>query len=165
MLAAVICSARTLIADRGYDSERFRDALATRDINPCIPSSKRPKLSLRYDKDLYRQRRRELCAIASRIGAANFLSAPSLSPPPSPCGSISEAEPGCSVLQCSGTPQVPSLEGRPVGQVLRGRVTTTTVRRAIQASEQKRKRLRGVTASAPPTSRNGATGASPRMPP
>lgn len=50
--------ARTLIADRGYDSDRFRDALARRGITPCIPSSKSRKCALPYDKDLYRQRHR-----------------------------------------------------------------------------------------------------------
>ena len=41
--------ARTLIADRGYDSRWFRDALTARGVEPCIPSSKSRKnaLSLR----------------------------------------------------------------------------------------------------------------------
>jgi len=30
--------ARTLIADRGYDSKTFREALQAKDIEPCIPS-------------------------------------------------------------------------------------------------------------------------------
>ena len=48
--------ARTLIADRGYDSAWFREALTAKGIAPCIPSSKSRKVPYPYDKDLYRQR-------------------------------------------------------------------------------------------------------------
>lgn len=48
--------ARCLIADRGYDSAWFRQALAFRGINPCIPSSRSRKRPFPYDKSLYRQR-------------------------------------------------------------------------------------------------------------
>lgn len=48
--------ARCLIADRGYDSAWFREALASRGINPCIPSSRNRKQPFPYDKSLYRQR-------------------------------------------------------------------------------------------------------------
>lgn len=48
--------ARTLIADRGYDSAWFREALTAKGITPCIPSSKSRKVSYPYDRDLYRQR-------------------------------------------------------------------------------------------------------------
>ncbi len=50
--------AATLIADRGYDSGWFRQALTARGIEPCIPSSKSRKLPFAYDKTLYRQRHR-----------------------------------------------------------------------------------------------------------
>jgi putative transposase len=50
--------ARELLADRGYDSNRFRTALAERGIQPCIPSTKSRKTPLPYDRDLYRQRHR-----------------------------------------------------------------------------------------------------------
>jgi len=50
--------AATLIADRGYDSRWFRQALTTRGIEPCIPSSKSRKVPFPYDKTLYRQRHR-----------------------------------------------------------------------------------------------------------
>jgi transposase len=50
--------ARELLADRGYDSNRFRAALAARGIEPCIPSTKSRKAPLPYDKLLYRQRHR-----------------------------------------------------------------------------------------------------------
>lgn len=50
--------ASTLIADRGYDSAWFREALAAKDIEPCIPPSKSRKVPFAYDKLLYRQRHR-----------------------------------------------------------------------------------------------------------
>lgn len=46
----------TLIADRGYDSTPFRQALAAKGIEPCIPSSRSRKIPYPYDKMLYRQR-------------------------------------------------------------------------------------------------------------
>ncbi len=46
----------TLIADRGYDSTPFRQALAAKGIEPCIPSSRSRKIPYPYDKLLYRQR-------------------------------------------------------------------------------------------------------------
>ncbi len=51
-------AARELIADRGYDSDRFRAALLGRGIEPCIPSARSRKRALPYDKALYRQRHR-----------------------------------------------------------------------------------------------------------
>ena len=48
--------AKTLIADRGDDSTPFRQALAAKGIEPCIPSSRSRKISYPYDKALYRQR-------------------------------------------------------------------------------------------------------------
>jgi transposase len=50
--------ASTLIADRGYDSRMFRDALAAKGIEPCIPSSKSRNVAYPYDKALYRERHR-----------------------------------------------------------------------------------------------------------
>jgi putative transposase len=50
--------AQELIADRGYDSNRFRAALLERGITPCIPSTRSRKVELPYDKILYRQRHR-----------------------------------------------------------------------------------------------------------
>ncbi len=46
----------TLIADRGYDSNWSREALAEKDITPCIPPAKSLKVPIAYDKALYRQR-------------------------------------------------------------------------------------------------------------
>ena len=48
--------AKVLLADRGYDSNWFRNALAKRDCKPCIPSSKSRKNPLPYDKALYKKR-------------------------------------------------------------------------------------------------------------
>jgi len=48
--------ADTLIADRGYDSNWFREALADREIEPCIPGRKNRKEPIEYDVDLYKQR-------------------------------------------------------------------------------------------------------------
>jgi transposase len=58
LLLARLPAARELIADRGYDSNRFRAALAERGIAPCIPSTRSRRTPLPYDADLYRQRHR-----------------------------------------------------------------------------------------------------------
>lgn len=50
--------ARELIADRGYDSNAFRAALAARGIAPCIPSKRNRKAPIPHDATLYRQRHR-----------------------------------------------------------------------------------------------------------
>jgi transposase len=50
--------ARELIADRGYDSRRFRAALAERGITACIPSTRSRKVPIPHDATLYRQRHR-----------------------------------------------------------------------------------------------------------
>ena len=48
--------ADTLIADKGYDSDRFRQALAERGIEPCIPGRSNRKTPVAYDAELYKQR-------------------------------------------------------------------------------------------------------------
>ncbi|TCM48701.1 IS4 family transposase [Rhizobium sp. PP-F2F-G48] len=48
--------ANVLIADRGYDSTWFRQALVTKGIEPCIPASRSRNIPYLYDKVLYRQR-------------------------------------------------------------------------------------------------------------
>jgi transposase len=50
--------AKQLLGDKGYDSNRFRQALTERGIEPCIPSSRSRKIPIPYDKTLYRQRHR-----------------------------------------------------------------------------------------------------------
>jgi transposase len=49
-------AASALIADRGYDSNWFSEALAKRGCESCIPSTKSRKIPLPYDKALYKQR-------------------------------------------------------------------------------------------------------------
>ena len=49
-------NAAVLIADKGYDSDRFRNALANLDITPCIPGRSNRKKAVDYDKDLYKLR-------------------------------------------------------------------------------------------------------------
>ncbi|MDR6284019.1 transposase [Methylopila jiangsuensis] len=48
--------ASALIADRGYDSNWFRQALADRGVEPCIPPTRSRKQPLDYDKALHRTR-------------------------------------------------------------------------------------------------------------
>jgi len=52
----VLPPAKTLIADRGYDSKIFREALQAKGIEPCIPSSRSRKVPYPYDKALYKKR-------------------------------------------------------------------------------------------------------------
>jgi len=51
-------AAHRLIADRGYDSDWFRDGLADRGIEPCIPSRKNRRRPIDYDTRRYKQRNR-----------------------------------------------------------------------------------------------------------
>lgn len=48
--------AKALIADRGYDSDWFRNELTARGIASCIPGRKHRKQAIDYDKALYKQR-------------------------------------------------------------------------------------------------------------
>jgi len=50
--------ARELLGDKGYDSNRLRQLLIGRGIEPCIPSSRSRKVPIPYNKTLYRQRHR-----------------------------------------------------------------------------------------------------------
>ena len=58
MVLEELPKASHLIADRGYDSAWFRQALADKGIEPCIPSSRSRKVPFPYHKDIYRQRHR-----------------------------------------------------------------------------------------------------------
>jgi len=49
---------KDLIGDKGYDSNRFREALAARGITPSIPSSRSRKVPISHRKRVYRQRHR-----------------------------------------------------------------------------------------------------------
>ena len=55
MLAA-LPRARELLADKGYDADWFRQALAERGITACIPSKSNRKIPIEHDRTLYRQR-------------------------------------------------------------------------------------------------------------
>jgi transposase len=48
--------ARTIIGDKGYDSDEYRAALKAKGITPCIPPRKGRILPADFDKNLYRQR-------------------------------------------------------------------------------------------------------------
>ena len=56
MIVDQLPEARHLIADRGYDSKWFRDALTEKRIKPCIPSRSNRKAPYKYNKTLYKQR-------------------------------------------------------------------------------------------------------------
>ena len=55
-LLSTLPKAGTLLADRGYDADWFRNALIARDIQPCIPSRKNRKVAIPHDKPLYKTR-------------------------------------------------------------------------------------------------------------
>ena len=48
--------AKTLIGDKGYDSDEFRDALKAKDIQPCIPPRKGRRHPADFCKARYKQR-------------------------------------------------------------------------------------------------------------
>jgi transposase len=48
--------ARQLLADKGYDADWFRRALAERGIMACIPSKANRKNPIEHDRKLYRHR-------------------------------------------------------------------------------------------------------------
>lgn len=50
--------AQTLIADKGYDSDEFRDALEAKGITPCIPPRSNRKEAIPFDAALYKTRAR-----------------------------------------------------------------------------------------------------------
>jgi transposase len=56
LLLDTLPPATALIADRGYDSNRFRKALIDKGIDPCIPPTKSRKQPIAYDATLYKQR-------------------------------------------------------------------------------------------------------------
>ena len=47
-----------MIADKGYDSRRWRRALSQRNITPCIAGRRRRKEPVVYDAELYKSRNR-----------------------------------------------------------------------------------------------------------
>ncbi|WP_370639762.1 IS5 family transposase [Asticcacaulis sp. AND118] len=56
LLLDTLPKAKTLLGDRGYDANWFRNALKGKGINPCIPSKRNRKVQIEHDKILYKQR-------------------------------------------------------------------------------------------------------------
>jgi len=56
MIFPVLPDANTLIGDKGYDSDAFREALSGRGITPCMPPRAKRRSPATYCKDLYKQR-------------------------------------------------------------------------------------------------------------
>jgi transposase len=56
--------AKELLANKSYDGDWFRDAVATRKIAACIPSKSNRKATIPHDAILYRQRHK----IENRFG-------------------------------------------------------------------------------------------------
>ena len=62
-------NAKQLLADKGYDADWFRAALANRGVAACIPSKSNRKLAIPHDAVLYKQRHKiENMFGASKIG-------------------------------------------------------------------------------------------------
>lgn len=57
-LVGSLPEAGTLLADRGYDADWFREALQGKGIAPCIPSRRGRKTPIPHDPNLYQQRHR-----------------------------------------------------------------------------------------------------------
>lgn len=49
-------AANTLIADKGYDSDEFREALAAKKIEACIPPKRNRIIQHAFDTHLYKAR-------------------------------------------------------------------------------------------------------------
>ena len=91
--------AGVLLADRGYDADWLRKALADREITACIPSRRGRKAAIPHDPVLYRQRHRIKNAFGRlkdwrRVATRLTTDAPSCScqPAPSPPSSCSGCE-------------------------------------------------------------------------
>ena len=77
-------SARVLIGGKGHNSDRFRQALAARGIEPCMPSCRGRKQRIPHDRKLYRQRHRIENMFGRLKGSRHCLGPPhrhALSPP------------------------------------------------------------------------------------
>ena len=69
-----------LLADRGCDADWLRDALADKDIKPCIPGRKSRDTAVKHDRRRYKRRHR----IEMMVGRLKRLAprAYPLRPPP-----------------------------------------------------------------------------------
>lgn len=55
-LVGMLPPASAMLADRAYDARWFRQALAKRGIEACIPPHRTRKIQHTYDRQLYKQR-------------------------------------------------------------------------------------------------------------
>lgn len=58
MLCESLPDVEWLLGDRGYNADCFGEALQDRGIRACIPSRKRRKTPVKYDKRRYKRRNR-----------------------------------------------------------------------------------------------------------
>ena len=56
LMIGALPPAKTMLGDRGYDADWFRNDLMKRGITPCIPSKTNRKVQIPHDKELYRKR-------------------------------------------------------------------------------------------------------------
>ena len=56
LMMEALPEAKSMLADRGYDADWFRQGLLAKGIKPCIPSKKNRKVAIPHDAKLYRQR-------------------------------------------------------------------------------------------------------------
>ena len=56
LMAPALPKAKQLLADKGYDADWFRAALAKRGLAACIPSKSNRKVAIPHDAVLYKQR-------------------------------------------------------------------------------------------------------------
>ena len=56
LMLSALPRAKTMLGDRGYDADWFRNALISQGITPCIPSKINRKIQIPHDRILYRQR-------------------------------------------------------------------------------------------------------------
>ena len=56
LMLKAVPNAKALLADKGYDADWFRDALADRKITACIQSRANRKVPIPHDPVLYRKR-------------------------------------------------------------------------------------------------------------
>ncbi len=56
LMLPVLPRAKSLLGDRGYDADWFRQALADRGIAACIPSKANRKVQIPHDAALYHHR-------------------------------------------------------------------------------------------------------------
>ena len=99
LMLSAIPKAKQLLADKGYDADWFRAALAKRRITACIPSKANRKTAIPHDAVLYKQRHK----IENMFGRLKDASTPdttvapiptspqSASPQPSYSGCVNES--------------------------------------------------------------------------